>query len=77
MTEAMIDGKPAAPSSAELISRAESLIPLLRANANLADQLGRVPDENVKAIEEAGLFRMLMPVKRGGYEPAPRRRRPR
>ncbi len=67
MTEAMIDGKPAAPSSAELISRAESLIPLLRANANLADQLGRVPDENVKAIEEAGLFRMLMPAKRGGY----------
>ena len=67
MTEAMLDDKPAMPSSAELISRAESLIPLLRANANLADRLGRVPDENVTAIEEAGLFRMLMPVKRGGY----------
>ena len=67
MTEAMLDGKPVAPSSAELISRAQSLIPLLRANANLADQLGRVPDENVRVIEEAGLFRMLMPVNRGGY----------
>jgi hypothetical protein len=67
VTEAMLDGKPVAPSSEELISRAQSLIPLLRANANLADQLGRVPDENVRVIEEAGLFRMLMPVNRGGY----------
>jgi alkylation response protein AidB-like acyl-CoA dehydrogenase len=67
VTEAMLDGKPAAPSSAELISRAQSLIPLLRANAALADRLGRLPDENVQAIEEAGLFRMLMPVNRGGY----------
>jgi hypothetical protein len=41
VTEAMLDGKPAAPSSEELISRAQSLIPLLRANANLADQLGQ------------------------------------
>ena len=63
----MLDGKPTAPNSEELISRAESLIPLLRSNANLADRLGHVPDENVQAIEEAGLFRMLMPVNRGGY----------
>ena len=56
MTEAMLDGKSVVPSSAELISRAESLIPLLRANASRADQLGRLPDENVRAIEDAGLF---------------------
>lgn len=67
MTEAIVNGKPAAPSPGELISRARSLIPLLRANATLADRLGRLPDENVKAVEEAGLFRMLMPVNRGGY----------
>jgi 3-hydroxy-9,10-secoandrosta-1,3,5(10)-triene-9,17-dione monooxygenase len=67
VTEAMLDGKPLAPSSEELISRAQSLIPLLRSNASLADRLGRVPDENVRAIEEAGLLRMLMPVNRGGY----------
>ena len=54
MTEAMLDGKPAAPSSEELISRAKSLIPLLRANAGLAERLGRLPDENVQAIEEGG-----------------------
>jgi 3-hydroxy-9,10-secoandrosta-1,3,5(10)-triene-9,17-dione monooxygenase len=67
VTEAIQDGTSVAPSPAELISRAESLIPLLRANANLADQLGRVPDENIAAIEEAGLFRILRPVNRGGY----------
>jgi alkylation response protein AidB-like acyl-CoA dehydrogenase len=67
MAEEMTDGTSAAPSSEELISQAESLIPLLRANASLADRLGHLPDENVQAIEEAGLFRMLMPVNRGGY----------
>ena len=67
MTETMRNPTSAAPSSAELISRAKSLIPLLRANAVLAEELGRLPDENVRTVEEAGLFRMLMPEKRGGY----------
>jgi alkylation response protein AidB-like acyl-CoA dehydrogenase len=67
MTEVVLNGKPAVPSPEELISRAQSLIALLRANAAMAEQLGHLPDENVKAIEEAGLFRVLMPVNRGGY----------
>src|SRR3984957_21117380 len=67
MTETMLDGRSAVPGPAGLVGRAESRSPLLRANASLADRLGRVPDENVQAIEEAGLFRMLMPVNRGGY----------
>ena len=67
MTETMQTATSAAPSSQELISRAESLIPLLRANAVLAEALGRLPDENVRTVEEAGLFRMLMPENRGGY----------
>ena len=67
MTETMQNATSTAPGSEELISRAESLIPLLRANAVLAEELGRLPDENVRAVEEAGLFRMLMPANRGGY----------
>ena len=47
MTEAMLDGKSVAPSSEELIGRAQSLIPLLRANAGLADRLGHLPDVSV------------------------------
>jgi len=71
MTDTILDSKSAAPSSAELISRAQALIPLLRANAVLAEELGHLPDENVRAIEEAGLFRMLMPANRGGYDTDP------
>jgi alkylation response protein AidB-like acyl-CoA dehydrogenase len=67
VTEAIQDGTSVVPTSEELISRAESLIPLLRANANQTARLGRLADENLKAIGEAGLFRMLMPVNRGGY----------
>ncbi|HEX4092012.1 MAG TPA: acyl-CoA dehydrogenase family protein [Trebonia sp.] len=67
MTEAMLNGRPAAPSSEELIGRAAALIPLLRANASLTERLGRLPDENVQAVEEAGLLRMLRPANRGGY----------
>jgi alkylation response protein AidB-like acyl-CoA dehydrogenase len=63
----MLAGKPVALNSEELITRVQSLIPLLRSNANVADRLGHVPDENVRAIEEAGLLRMLMPVNRDGY----------
>lgn len=67
MTDTLEVPTSAAPGPAELISRAESLIPLLRSNAVLGEELGRLPDENVRAIEDAGLFRMLMPVSRGGY----------
>jgi hypothetical protein len=45
VTEAMLDGKPVAPNSEELTSRAESLIPLLGSNANLADRLGGDRDD--------------------------------
>jgi alkylation response protein AidB-like acyl-CoA dehydrogenase len=55
------------PSPDELVGRAASLVPLLRENATKAEQLRRLPDETIRALEEAGLFRMLQPVARGGY----------
>lgn len=58
------------PSADELLRRADQLIPLLRRNSERAEQLRRLPDETVRAVEEAGLFRMLTPVRRGGYGPA-------
>lgn len=51
----------------ELIRRAESLVPLLRKNAERAERLRRLPDDSVRALEEAGLFRMTQPVDRGGH----------
>lgn len=56
-----------AVAPAELIRRAESLVGLLRANAEEAERLRHLPDESVRAVEEAGLFRMLQPVNRGGF----------
>jgi alkylation response protein AidB-like acyl-CoA dehydrogenase len=57
----------AKPSAAELVGRAASLVPLLRENATKAEQLRCLPDETIRALEQAGLFRMLQPVARGGY----------
>jgi alkylation response protein AidB-like acyl-CoA dehydrogenase len=56
-----------APSSSELVERAVALVPLLRNNAPQTEQLRCLPQESIRAIEEAGLFRMLQPVTRGGY----------
>jgi alkylation response protein AidB-like acyl-CoA dehydrogenase len=57
----------AAPAPAELIARAESLVPLLRENAVRAEELRRLPDDSVRALDDAGLFLMTRPVRYGGY----------
>jgi 3-hydroxy-9,10-secoandrosta-1,3,5(10)-triene-9,17-dione monooxygenase len=66
-----LDRETTAPAGEELIRRAESLVPLLRANAERAEQLRRLTDDTVRAVEDAGLFRMLQPVRHGGYGTKP------
>ena len=56
------------PSREELVQRAADLVPLLRKNAPQADQERRIPEENLVALEEAGLLRMTRPRRYGGYE---------
>lgn len=56
----------------ELIDRARRLVPALRERAEQADREGKVPDETVREMQEAGLFRALQPKKWGGYEVDPR-----
>jgi len=56
----------------ELIARARRLVPALRERAEQADREGKVPDETVREMQEAGLFRALQPKKWGGYEVDPR-----
>ena len=51
-----------------LIGSAAAMVPLLRKNATEGERLRRLPDDTVRALEEAGLFRMLQPSNRGGYE---------
>jgi 3-hydroxy-9,10-secoandrosta-1,3,5(10)-triene-9,17-dione monooxygenase len=57
-----------AVTSDELIRRAVELQPLLAKNAARTEADRRVPDENIEAIREAGLFRIMVPKRLGGYE---------
>ena len=52
----------------ELIRRATELQPLLAKNAAQTEADRRVPEENIEAIRDAGLFKLMVPRRLGGYE---------
>lgn len=56
------------PDLSELIERARALQPLLRKNTIENEKNRRTCDENIEAIREAGLFRLMVPKRLGGYE---------
>ena len=58
----------APPSGADLVRRAEDLLPLLRENAARAERERRLTDEVVEALAEAGVFRMSTPRRFGGLQ---------
>src|ERR1700754_2513926 len=53
---------------AELVMRAENLIPLLQRNAQRTEDARRVVQDNIAAIEAAGLFRLTQPRRFGGFQ---------
>ncbi|MBI4695674.1 MAG: flavin-dependent monooxygenase [Gammaproteobacteria bacterium] len=58
----------AIPSPAELLSRADALIPMLRDRAEECERRATVPAETIQAFQDAGFFRILQPARYGGYE---------
>jgi 3-hydroxy-9,10-secoandrosta-1,3,5(10)-triene-9,17-dione monooxygenase len=52
----------------ELIRRASELRPLLERNAAQTEADRRVPEENIQAVKDAGLFKITVPRRFGGYE---------
>ena len=56
------------PDTTELLSRAAALRPLLEQNADATDALRRLPDTSVAALREAGLCRLMVPKRFGGFE---------
>ncbi|MEU0743888.1 acyl-CoA dehydrogenase family protein [Streptomyces sp. NPDC006134] len=56
------------PTRADLVQRAAALAPLLKKNAAQAEQDRRLQDETIEALAEAGLFRLRVPKRYGGYE---------
>jgi alkylation response protein AidB-like acyl-CoA dehydrogenase len=66
---ARADSVPAAvPSAAELVARARALRPLLAANASQGEADRRVVEESIQALADAGLFKISVPKRYGGYE---------
>jgi 3-hydroxy-9,10-secoandrosta-1,3,5(10)-triene-9,17-dione monooxygenase len=53
---------------AELLARAEALVPVFRERAGRAEELRRLPDETIADLHAAGLFRILQPKRVGGSE---------
>jgi 3-hydroxy-9,10-secoandrosta-1,3,5(10)-triene-9,17-dione monooxygenase len=60
------------PEAISLIKFAEGFVPTLRERAQATEAAGKVPDETVREMKEAGLFRVLQPKRWGGYELDPR-----
>lgn len=59
------------PPEAELVARAEAMIPWLREKADAVEQARQVPSETIQAFKEAGFFKILQPKRWGGYEMSP------
>ncbi len=57
-----------APSASELVARARSLAPLLARNAAGGEQARRVAEESIQALSAAGLFKLTVPKRYGGFE---------
>jgi alkylation response protein AidB-like acyl-CoA dehydrogenase len=57
-----------APPRTELVRRAAELVPLLRKNAAWTEENRRLHDETVEALADAGVFKMRVPARYGGYE---------
>src|SRR5829696_1934807 len=54
-----------------LVEAALALEPRIRASAEQVERDGRLPDDLVRAISEAGIFRMMVPKALGGSEVDP------
>ena len=54
--------------TAELITQARLLVPVLRQRALETEKLRRLPDATVADLQEAGLFRLFQPARYGGIE---------
>src|SRR5579862_7720267 len=52
----------------DLVERATRIRPILEQHLDEADRLRRLPDANVRALQEAGLCRLMVPRRLGSLE---------
>ncbi|MGH2341835.1 acyl-CoA dehydrogenase family protein [Segnochrobactraceae bacterium EtOH-i3] len=67
----MLDQSKTIPTEAEIVARAEAMIPWLRDKADAVEKARMVPEDTIAAFKEAGFFRILQPKRWGGYEMSP------
>ncbi|MFC7487057.1 acyl-CoA dehydrogenase family protein [Knoellia sp. CPCC 206453] len=56
------------PTTEEMVSRATALLPLLRQNAEQSETDRRVVEESIEAIADAGIYKLMVPARFGGYQ---------
>jgi 3-hydroxy-9,10-secoandrosta-1,3,5(10)-triene-9,17-dione monooxygenase len=64
---AVIESKTVVPTAEELVQRARDMAPRLRELADSVEQNRAVPKETVEGYRQAGFFKILQPVRWGGY----------
>ena len=64
----MTKSKTIAGTAEELTARARQLVPAIRARADEAERLRRLPEDTVNELRAAGLQRVLQPAAYGGAE---------
>jgi 3-hydroxy-9,10-secoandrosta-1,3,5(10)-triene-9,17-dione monooxygenase len=57
-----------APSTPELVRRAADLVPHLQEKAPWAEENRRLHEESIEAMADAGIFKLRVPARYGGYE---------
>ncbi len=55
-------------SGAALVERVRALVPALRERGRGAEEQGRIPDQTIDELAEAGVFRAVVPRRYGGHE---------
>jgi 3-hydroxy-9,10-secoandrosta-1,3,5(10)-triene-9,17-dione monooxygenase len=56
------------PTRTELVRRASEIVPTLQKYASWNEEHRRIHEEALQALEQAGVFRLRMPKRYGGYE---------
>ena len=57
-----------APTKSELVDKAKSLQPLIRKQAEDAEDQRQLPKETIQLLTDSGLHKVYMPSKFGGWE---------
>ncbi len=68
MIEQQITTAATSNDTQELVERIKALRPLLQKNAAKTEDDRRVAEENIQALADAGVFRITVPRRYGGYE---------